>query len=121
MSVIEQYASAFKGIAAYSILKDGQQVATVAFKGDARLQVYLHWIGLDVVRAAASGGGYNRHKAAVQKAAQAAIKAYDPQKDPNAENVFARAAFFRILSEGSDGQDWISALTGAGFDVNKVV
>ncbi len=122
--IYEQHAAAFRNVSAYVILKDGRRVATIAFKfpadGAGRLYAYVHWLGLEMVRGFAGGYGYDKRSAAAANASRKAIKNFKPENDRGEEDIFARSAFFRILSEDS-GLEWHSALERAGFAVIQAV
>jgi hypothetical protein len=72
--IYEQHRKAFENVAAYVIAKDGEQVATVAFKyprdGAGRLYAYVHWLGLPMVRGYANGMVYDKGSAAVCSASR---------------------------------------------------
>lgn len=121
--IYAQHQAAFSRVSAYVIMKDGQKVATVAFKfpadGAGRLYAYAHWLGMEMCRGSANGYGYDKRSAACADAARKAIKAFKPDENDN-ENPFPRASFFRILSE-DDGNEWHNALERAGFAVLQAV
>lgn len=58
-TVYQLHDKAFANVSAYVIAKDGERVATIAFKfprdGAGRLYVYVHWFGLQMVRGWAGG------------------------------------------------------------------
>lgn len=64
--IYDQHAAAFARVSAYAILKDGDVVARIAFKfpadGAGRLYAYVHWIGTEMARGCASGGGENTRR-----------------------------------------------------------
>lgn len=117
--IYNQHRAAFANVSAYVILKDGEKVATIAFKfpkdGAGRLYAYVHWFGLEMVRGMAGGYGYDKQSAACANASKKAIKDFKPEMD-RGENIFARAAFFRLLAEDS-GMTWSGQLERAGFTV----
>lgn len=123
--IYDQHKASFASTSAYVILKDGEKVATVAIKfpkdGAGRLYAYVHWVGIEMVRGSASGYGYDKRSAAVASACQAAIKAHKSDEPREAtSNDFARASFFRLLSEDG-GEHWDGKLMRAGFAVLQAV
>jgi len=123
--IYNQHQAAFKHVSAYVILKDGQRVATIAFRfpkdGAGRLWAYVHWIGIEMVRGHAGGYGYDKRSAAVESAVGKAIKASEgKRKDNLTDNDFLCATFHRVLSN-IGGNTWDRALTDAGFTVLQAV
>lgn len=123
--IYAQHEAAFARVSAYVILKDGEKVATIAFKfpadGAGRLHAYVHWFGIEMTRGFANGYGYDKRSAAAADATRKAIKAHaNEAATPADDNMFARASFFRILSEDG-GTEWHSALERAGFAVLQAV
>jgi hypothetical protein len=116
MDIYEQHRKAFAKVAAYVILRDGERVATVAFKypadGAGRLWAYVHWIGLPMVRGSASGGGYDKATAAC--AAAARVMCLDNYTQPGYGD-------FRHAMALDGGQHWGGALREAGFTVLQAV
>jgi hypothetical protein len=120
-SIYDQHAAAFANVSAYVILRDGQRVATIAFKfprdGAGRLFAYVHWIGAEMVRGYASGGGYDKRSAACA-AAVAKMKA-GPGRD--GAEIDAAADPFRAALAIDDGIEWHNRLRAAGFEVVQAV
>jgi len=134
--IYKQHEAAFAQVSAYVILKDGERVATVAFKfprtGAGRLWAYVHWIGLEMVRGHAGGYGYDKRTAAVSVAARKMGDVRGPDSVPSdhydlilerarlrkdAENYNA----FRETISADRGPTWDSALRDAGFTVLQAV
>lgn len=73
-NIYDQHRAAFSNVSAYVILRKGERVATVAFKfprdGAGRLYVYVHWLGVPMVRGFAGGYGYDKRSAAARNAAK---------------------------------------------------
>lgn len=119
-SMYEQHDAAFAGVSAYVVLKDGEKVATIAFKfprdGAGRLYAYVHWLGHQMVRGFAAGGGYDKKSAAVASA----IGKLTLEVKPNDE---ARDNLFRFVGalEKDDGEYWDRRLAKAGFTVFQAV
>lgn len=112
-AIYDQHDKAFSGVSAYCIARDGNRVATLAFKfprdGAGRLYAYVHWIGDEMVRGSASGYGYDKRSAACRDASRKAAGDSDA------------APFWAALESGGDGIGWQDALRKAGFDVWSAV
>jgi hypothetical protein len=124
IKVYDQHRAAFSNVSAYVILKDGEYVATVAFKrpkdGAGRLYAYVHWIGTTMIRGYAGGYGYDKHAAAV---ADAARKLYErPDYEENTRNyaVKSLSGFIHALRK-NDGYSWEHNLREAGFTIYGAV
>jgi len=120
--IYEQHKAAFSQVSAFVIIDPttGGRVATVAIKfprdGAGRLYAYVHWVGLEMVRGFASGGGYDKRTAAVASAAQKLPLGLDAETGVRVDpmhhyNDFKRAA------EKDGGEDWTRAVEKAGFVV----
>jgi len=107
-NIYDQHDKAFARVSAYVIARDGKRVATVAFKrppdGAGRLQVFVHWIGSEMVRGYAGGCGYDKHSAACACAARSA-------------GAVAWPAAFRDALVRDEGASWNRELECAGFAV----
>lgn len=114
-NIYRQHDAAFANVSAFVIAKDGERVATVAFKfprdGAGRLYAYVHLIGDEMVRGYAGGYGYDKRSAACADAARKLGGDADEARD----------AFAAALIAGHDGAGWDSALRGAGFTVWSAV
>jgi hypothetical protein len=70
--IYDLHTKAFQNVSAYVICKNGERVATIAFKfprdGAGRLYAYVHWLGVPMVRGFAGGCGYDKRSAAVADA-----------------------------------------------------
>lgn len=116
--IYDQHRAAFRRVAAYVIAKDGKQVASIAFKFGGAVTAYVHWHGLEMVRAMAGGGGYDRQSAACAGAASkmpAKVEGRQPGTVPPGEED--RVAFLTALVDGDRGAGWDRCLRDAGFDV----
>lgn len=113
--IYDQQRAAFAHVSAYVILKDGERVATVAFKFGGRVTAYVHWIGLEMTRGFAGGGGYDRQSAAVIDAARK-TKGGDAPK-----SVQLNADAFLGALDARDGSHWYDNLRQAGFTVLQAV
>ncbi len=115
--IYNQHSAAFSRVSAYVVLRDGERVATVAFKfpadGAGRLYAYVHWFGTEMVRGFASGCGYDKRSAAVAAAAHKM-----PFRDIR-EHV-AESSFIAVTREDG-GESWDRALENAGFTVFQAV
>jgi len=105
-NIYDHHSAAFRNVEAFVIVKDGERVATIAFKYGASVTAYVHWIGLEMVKGRAGGGGYDRQSAACASAMRSVHWL------ANVDHL----AFKEALA--SDGcKSWKSALRDAGFDV----
>lgn len=128
--IYEQHTAAFAQVSSYAVLKNGEPVATVAFKfprdGAGRLYAYVHWIGLEMVRGFAGGYGYDKRTAACAHAVACAIKDKVGAETPDQARhdidgkMHARTQFFTALARDA-GQHWDSALRDAGFTVFQTI
>ncbi|MDI1263881.1 MAG: hypothetical protein PS018_11550 [bacterium] len=115
--IYEQHSKAFEHVSAYVVTKGDDIIATVAFKfakSGMRTTCYLHILGAQMVRAYASGGGYDKCSASVYSA----IDRVKP--DENDIRTLQRAGAFRDAVT-DDGQHWDNALRQAGFTVHQAV
>lgn len=112
---------AFSNVSAYVIARDGKPLATIAFKfprdGAGRLYAYVHWKGLEMVRAFAGGYGYDKCSAAAAAAGRKLHDAHAPEMEPDGP----LEAFWLALREGDGSSCWDSALRARGFDVWQAV
>ena len=115
--IYEQHAAAFANVAAYVIMRDGERVATIAFKfsrdGAGRLYAYVHWLGLPMVRGFANGYGYDKRSAACSAAVRKIMV-------PSGEDHGDVSRFCTALAH-DDGAYWDSNLHNAGFIVLQAV
>lgn len=119
-NIYEQHDAAFNMLSAYVVLNSrGDKVATIAFKhprdGAGRLYAYVHWIGLEMTRGFATGGGYDKCSAACSSAAQK----LKPLLAEHAVDSPARA-FLAALAH-DDGNTWHNHLLAARFNVLQAV
>ena len=114
--IYDQHRSAFANVSAYVVLKDGDRVATVAFKFGASVTAYVHWIGVEMQKGRAGGGGYDRQSAAVA----ASVRKIPDDVTGRAGDAEARAAFIDA-SHDRDGRHWNDRLRDAGFTVLQAV
>lgn len=128
-SIYEQHDSAFAQVSAFVVVKDGERVATVAFKfpkdGAGRLYAYVHWLGLPMVRGFADGYGYDKKSAAVESAINKGKAAFDdasqdPQQISDANSRALHSLRLAILT-GGEGKYWNRRLEDAGFQVWQAV
>ena len=117
--IYEQHRAAFSNVSAYVILKNGERVATIAFKfpkdGAGRLWAYVHWFGVPMVRGYAGGYGYDKKTAACASAAR-----HIEQLDVAYGDHVGHHAFITAL-EKDGGHTWDSTLRTAGFEVIQAV
>lgn len=118
--IYDQHTAAFRNVTAYVITDvDCERVATIAFKypldGAGRLYAYVHWIGVPMVRGFATGGGYDKHSAACQSAAQKLRPLLVELPPDHPAHVFRDA----LSKDG--GPRWDDFLRKAGFNVLQAV
>jgi hypothetical protein len=120
-NVYDLHRVAFASVGAYAISRDGERIASVAFRfphdGAGRLWCYVHVFGTEMVRSCAGGYGYDKCSAAVASAV-ARIKA--PEGEAWAKDAASVRAIQTCLS-GDSGQHWDRRLQDAGFTVWQAV
>lgn len=125
--IYKQHQAAFANVSAYVVMKDGDRVATIAFKfprdGAGRLYAYVHWIGIGMVRGFAGGYGYDKRSAAVASSAQKMRHPAADDAQPSALRMDELRAFNRFVVAISDdsGRHWDDRLRDAGFTVWQAV
>lgn len=130
--IYDHHRKAFDHVSAYVVTRDGEKVATVAFKfprdGAGRLYAYVHWLGFPMVRDFAGGYGYDKRTAAcIDAAGRLDIDAADKSAaELGAEYVTGRPWFehyraFVTAMRVYDGNDWQRNLETAGFTVWQAV
>lgn len=115
--IYEQHRNAFANVAAYVVTKGDDQIATVAFKfakSGLRTTCYLHVLGAQMVRAYASGGGYDKQSAAVHSAVSRVI-AHDGDV-----RTIQRLGMIRDAVT-DNGSSWDQDLRRVGFFVWQAV
>lgn len=115
--IYDQHRKHFERTIAAAVLDSaGRHVANVSIRypadGAGRLYAYAHWLGTEMVRGSASGGGYDKATAALA----AAVRQW-PTWDDDSTPI---NAFHRALAQDG-GQHWDGALRAAGFTVLQVV
>lgn len=121
--IYEHHEKAFARVSAFVIARNGERVATIAFKfpadGAGRLYAYVHWLGVPMVRGHAGGYGYDKRTAACAAAVRKIPEApYVTNAD--AKERGNRDAFTRAL-RADRGPTWDNALREAGFAVWQAV
>ncbi len=124
------YRRAFRGVKAYAILDrtTAAHVANVTIKypedGAGRVYVYLHVIGLPLVRGSATGGGYDKAAAAMERAA-AAVKEPPPEKIEQVYHCTAdrhrRTIRAAMEDRSKEGHIWQDRLQDVGYTVLPVI
>jgi len=129
-SIYDQHRTAFANVSAYVVMRDGQRVATIAFKyprdGAGRLYAYVHWVGTPMVRGFAAGGGYDKHSAACASATgkmpdTLPTTCYADGTPHHGESERALYADFIQAMREDGGRRWDDALRAAGFVVRQAV
>lgn len=120
--IYAQHSAAFSAVSAYVVLKDGAVVAKIAFKFGASVTAYVHWIGVEMTRGRAGGGGYDRQSAAVADAARKVTLSdrEDGHRDDIGQPVTDRATFLDAARKDG-GDTWVRSLESAGFVVVQAV
>lgn len=118
-TIYDQYRSATANLSAYIVLgRDGGECAKVTFtysRTGNRTTCWLHVYGLEMVKAFANGGGYDKHSASVFSAA-----AKVQTKDDASERSNRVARTFRTFITDT-GTHWDRELINAGFRVLQAV
>lgn len=124
--IYKQHDSAFARVAAYVVMRDGERVATIAFKfpadGAGRLYAYVHWLGLEMTRGFASGYGYDKRSAACANAVKHMKGTDGGWNAPvtRADHIGPICDFLNAIAQDS-GMTWESQLREAGFTVLQAV
>lgn len=122
--IYKQHESAFARVSAYVVARDGERVATIAFKypadGAGRLYAYVHWLGLPMVRGFAGGYGYDKRSAACANAAKHIVAPSPDDVTTFERDKAARELFVAAIAQDS-GATWESQLRDAGFTVWQAV
>lgn len=130
--VWDQYDTAFKQVTAFAVLFDDQtldfmtvpaHVANIVIKhprdGAGRVVAFVHWLGREVVRGSAGGGGYDKTSAALHEAGRKL--ASKPKSDSEARPE-AMAALGALLVDADNGQNWERTIGDAeGFTLLRVI
>ena len=118
--VYDQHDAAFRSVSAFVVIDpaSGKPVAKVAFKFGGAVTAYVHWIGIEMTRGQAGGGGYDRQSAAV---AAAARKIPDDATPDNRDGMFNARAKILEAARADGGKHWDGALRDAGFVVIQAV
>ena len=130
--IYDQHAAAFTNVSAFVVMRDGEKVATVAFKfprdGAGRLYAYVHWLGLPMVRGFAGGYGYDKRSAAVITAARKLdcgaaekIAAENNITEADGRPWLNGYKAFLAACKLDAGYDWQRNLEKAGFTVWQAV
>ena len=122
--IYDQHRAAFANVSAYIVMKNGERIASVAFKyprnGAGRLYAYVHVFGTEMVRGFAGGYGYDKHSAAVEDAIRKAGST-EPGHLRSAWLDTVDAIRSAILDTNAGGQYWDRRLRDAGYDVWQAV
>lgn len=123
-SIYTQHDAAFSRVSAFVVAKDGERVATIAFKfpadGAGRLYAYVHWIGVEMVRGHAGGYGYDKRSAACSVAARKLRDIRAKETPDGGDRPITGDAFVAAL-ERDNGANWDDRLRRAGFEVWQAV
>ncbi len=117
-NIYDQHRTAFKDVSAHVVLLNGNRVATIAFKyprdGAGRLYAYVHWLGTEMVRGHAAGGGYDKHSAAC-------VHASEKMPDQAPSHAATKYEDFKSAIGFDCGTNWGRRLEDAGFVVVQAV
>ena len=130
--VWDQYDTAFKQVTAFAVLFDDgtvdhltapAHVANIVIKyprdGGGRVVAFVHWLGREVVRGSAGGGGYDKTSAALHEAGRKL--AAKPKSDSEARPEVL-AALASLLVDADSGQNWERSIGDAeGFSLLRVI
>lgn len=123
--IYDQHRAAFANVSAYIVMKDGERVATVAFKfpkdGAGRVYAYVHWIGVEMVRGMAAGGGYDKQTAAVNDAVRKIKIPGNWSETVSQDPRHSFIAEFIDSTRKDEGPTWNDHLRKAGFTVIQAV
>lgn len=124
-SIYDKHRTAFANVSAFVVMRGADRVATIAFKYGNAVAVYAHWIGIEMARGTAGGGGYDRASAA---ASAAVAKMPTDLRDTFADGTphhseDERTAYraFRAALLADDRFGWDRRLRDAGFTVWQAV
>jgi hypothetical protein len=124
--IYDQHRAAFSNVSAYVVMRQGERVASIAFKyprdGAGRLYAYVHFFGVPMVRGFAAGGGYDKRSAACASAARH-VERIDPTLvgcEADIRTLQDQRAFLDAM-EKDDGHGWDTNLRKTGFDVWQAV
>lgn len=130
-NIYKQHDAAFANVSAFVILnKSGERVATIAFKfprdGAGRLWCYAQWMGLEMARGFAAGGGYDKQSAAAASAARKLpemdhTSTYSDGTPHHTTEELAQYVQFLAALGDDNGHQWDSRLRDAGFTVLRAV
>lgn len=116
--VYSHFESAFRGVSAYAVLRDGKPVGRVVIKYGAAATAYVQAWTQPMCKGQARGGGYDRASAAVQAAA---AKLYNGDALPCPDGLAVMEAMKAALIDGRDGVTWTRQLEAAGFVLALVI
>lgn len=119
-NIYDLHEAAFRDVSAYVVANGatGERVATIAFKyarSGLRTTCYLHVLGTPMVKAFASGGGYDKASAALHYATK-------KLREGDTCSPLAKAhmdVFKRIIKD--EGQSWEREVRDAGYNLLRAV
>jgi len=129
-SIYDLHRASFSNVSAFVVMDGAERVATIAFKfpkdGAGRLFSYVHWIGTEMVRGFAAGGGYDKKTAACAAAATKMPGAlsdgrYTAGTPHYTAQQHGRYIQFNAELRKDDGREWHNRLRDAGFTVLQAV
>ena len=110
-STFDKFCSAFDGVTAYAVLKNGEYVGKVCFKHSKAgvCTVFVHEHGFKMLSGKAGGYGYDKQGTALQNACNSMT---------TEEN---ESALYKALQNVTYNGEWQSDLRKAGFVVQFVI
>lgn len=120
-SVYDKHSKAFQHVSAYVIVKDGNQVGSIAYKfpkdGAGRLTCFLHFNGYAMVTGFAGGCGYDKKSAALESAASKLFTATNDYTGLSAIEKYPVIADLKNIG----GSDAYMVLAEHGYSLFKAV
>lgn len=125
-SIYDQHRKAFPNVSAVVIMDGADRVANIAVKWGAAVTAYVHWIGTEMQRGRAGGGGYDRASAACTGAARKmpadlGADTFADGTPHHSAHECERYRAFRAALLADDGREWRNRLRDAGFAVWEAV
>ena len=118
-NVYDQHRAAFQTASAYVVLHNGECVAKVNVRHPGpnalRVNAYVHWLGEQMVRGTATGGGYDKVSAAVAAASPKIFKALSSLWELRDAAQGELCRLFLSAIGRDDGASWDRRLRDAGF------
>ena len=112
----------FRNFSAFVVTdKSGKFVACIAIKYGGSVTLYAHWLGLEMTKGRAGGGGYDRASAACRQVASKMPLGLDAATGMACDREGYYLYFRRALIEGDNGAGWIRCLEKVGFQIYQAI